>query len=80
MTTFALIYLVSAVMITAAASALAVAAYRLTYTAGHFSAGEARFFDQPEAEASAVAILFAFAAGILYALAGALLHASMLTA
>ncbi len=80
MTLLALIYLFSGVMITAAAVALSCAAYQLTFQAGFYSSGEARFFHLPEQESSAMAVVLAFASGIFFALAGALLHASMMAA
>ena len=80
MTDPALIYLVCGVMITASAIGLSYASYRHAFNAGHFSAGEPSFFEDREFEASLTSILFAFASGIFFALAGALLHASMMAA
>ena len=80
MTTLALIFLSSGVMITAAAVALSCAAYRLTFQAGFYSSGVARFLHMPEPECSAMAVRLGFASGIFFALAGALLHASMMAA
>ena len=77
MTALALVYLATGVLLTVIGTAAAIVSYRCSYAAGHYSAGEPRFFEVPEATASGWAMLCAAVAGITFTLAGYCLNTSM---